>query len=112
LKAELISLNDSLTKVSNLATEFGEPFVESLLGVFRESLANADQDLKNSFHTQNLEGIRKVVHKLRSSAANLGALQLEMLCFAMEHVKNFQEAEKIQPLILQEIQLLSARVAA
>ncbi len=83
--------------------------IERMAGLF---LAHAERMLDlviESCGTGNLEEVRRAAHSLKSSAANLGARQLEGLARAVEQAAAEKNARAIEPLLV-DLQAAFGRV--
>ena len=81
----------------------GDPDEElNLLNIFTTYALEALNDLHKSIDTDNNDMWKKAAHKLKGSAANLGAIQLSELCLEAEMNETADKARKLK--LLNEIE--------
>lgn len=74
-----------------------------LLKSFAKSLIGATDDIEDAFSWRNHIKLAEAVHKLKSSAKSMGAMELGDLCQVLENAgreKNWSEIESAMPVLL------------
>jgi CheY-like chemotaxis protein/HPt (histidine-containing phosphotransfer) domain-containing protein len=83
--AALPVLDDASIDKIRMFDDEEQTLVKSLLQIYSESTADELRQLKILIAEDNMEGARKKAHKLKSSAAQLGAMRFEKFCNLMEY---------------------------
>lgn len=67
-----------------LSQQADDDFLQEVLSIFLETTPATVTDMVREVKTGNLETLGRLAHKLRGSAANLGAVRLAELCGEIE----------------------------
>jgi HPt (histidine-containing phosphotransfer) domain-containing protein len=106
---------DALDELRRLEIEAGGGLMRKVLGMYaRTSVALVDS-LVNAIVERNGEGIVRAAHSLRSSSANVGALDMAGLCTSLETMvekRRFDAAQAQLPAIEREHARVSAAIEA
>ncbi len=101
---------EPLEALKKIRTEGWEALVLRILAIFRENAPRLIEEMKRGRETQDLEAIRRAAHSLKSSAANIGAMNLAAFCKEIEQeaaeAKKMCDEQTVQTLIVkyQEVQ--------
>ncbi len=74
----------ALDELSKIQRRGSDDLVERVVLAYLESAATQIAKLQSAVHSSDAEGVRKSAHALKSSSANVGALNLAELCKQME----------------------------
>jgi CheY-like chemotaxis protein/HPt (histidine-containing phosphotransfer) domain-containing protein len=82
--------------------------INRILGVFRDTLPEVSTEVRKACATADPEGVRKVAHRLKSSARSIGALRLGQVCAEFERAARSGDVSRFAALLAE----FEAEVAA
>ena len=93
---------EALQRLRELDPSGQNHLLERVLRAFEGSLLRLAPQLREARQRDDTQGIRHVVHTLKSSAASVGALRLSRLCAEIENLVR-QEAPAGLPALLDDV---------
>ena len=93
---------DALDRLRELDPTGKSRLMERVLRAFHSSASRLAQQFRDARASGDMQGIRHVVHTLKSSSASIGALRLSRLCAEIE-VAVRQEAFAGLPTLLDDV---------
>jgi HPt (histidine-containing phosphotransfer) domain-containing protein len=93
---------EALQRLRELDPSGQNHLLERVLRAFEGSLLRLAPQLREARQRDDTQGIRHVVHTLKSSAASVGALRLSRLCAEIESLVR-QEAPAGLPALLDDV---------
>lgn len=97
--------DEHLSVLTMLSEEDPKSFIQDLYQTYKENWNKVLHDLKTSCETKNQDDLRKAVHLLNGSSANIGLKRLCKLCRSIEtsiHENTFHEFETCTQVIENE----------
>ncbi|NNE67098.1 MAG: response regulator [Pyrinomonadaceae bacterium] len=88
-------------RLEELSDVCGAEVVDECIDLFVEDTATAVESLEKLWSQEDTEGLEREAHKLKGSAANMGATRLPKICQAIMRFAENESYEKINPLIKQ-----------
>jgi two-component system, sensor histidine kinase and response regulator len=85
--------------IVNLRKLGGSKLVNEILALFLEHAPKKIEGITQGAFLQDWKAVEKNAHSLKSSAANLGAMEMHRLCESLEHHAINQEVDSIPELI-------------
>ncbi len=80
---DLLNFN-VIANIKTATAKRGPEFLESLVDNFLANSLKLITEINESFEQNDFKQISKIAHKLKGTAASLGAEQLAQLCFEIE----------------------------
>ena len=94
--ARVITLDPAALKRLNDLDPSGQShLLERVLGAFQSSSLRLSSQLATARASHDMDGIRLVVHTLKSSSASIGALELARLCAEIETALRGESAPEL-----------------
>ena len=90
---------EAMARLKDLSQTSGTDLLPGLIELFEQEATNAIKAMRKELETSNFEGVSRVAHSLKSSAANLGAMRLRDLAERIEKSKADPNLEHIASLI-------------
>jgi len=87
----------SLQRLHELDPQGANRVVERVLRAFEASLTRLLPQSRQALQQGDQEGLRHVVHTLKSSSASVGALRLSQYCGEIENQLRLQQADGLAP---------------
>ncbi|RYZ81147.1 MAG: response regulator [Proteobacteria bacterium] len=85
-------LDDSSIDKIRMFDDEEQSLVKSLLQIYSETTQEELMLLKDLIAKDDIDGVRKKAHRLKSSAAQLGAMRFEKYCNLMEYEESLNQA--------------------
>jgi len=90
---------EKLNTLKSLDTDGSNTILKNILSIFLSSAPHTISQIRQALTTNDSEIIRKAAHTLKSSASNVGAEQLSMLCQQIETHASDLQINKVTQLI-------------
>jgi signal transduction histidine kinase/DNA-binding response OmpR family regulator len=90
---------EALRRIDELSKKAKKNILKSLTQVFIEDAKLSLVDLRARFERKDHDGLVKQAHKLKSSCANIGALQMRDICERIERLAPDDDLNTVQPLL-------------
>ena len=113
---------ETIQGLQELEADGNPGLLGELLELFRESAPVALKRIEAGLHAANSDDVAGAAHSLKSSCANLGALEMSRLCQETEHAAragdlapaagNLTRLRELFPLVEAELARLAAASAA
>jgi signal transduction histidine kinase/DNA-binding response OmpR family regulator len=74
----------ALKRIVEIQPDGGKEFLNNIIEIYLKDTKISLNQMNNALHIGDSEALRKIAHKLKSSSANVGAVKLSKLAYAVE----------------------------